>query len=469
MKVSNGEIGQNPLIVDLDGTLYPHDSAQLQLTYALFRDPQIASLAVWELFRGRAASAKALLANRVPAPDFSNMAPNHSIVEYLKVEKAKGRYLILCSGANEIVANSASTAIGLFDEVWASNQWKNLTGKNKLEVIQERLNFGKFEYLGNSVSDKPIFEQSEKYLKVTNPRYEAEGRVTAWIRSLIKLLRFRHWTKNLLVFLPLITALPLTTPQIWVDAFVFFVLISLLASATYILNDLHDLYSDIRHLEKRNRPIAAGFIQPIFAMFLALILLTLAFSISLLIGKLVITLTLLTYLVATSIYSLGLKRSIGGDVVGLAFLYSLRVAGSMIVTGLPFSTWLLSFVFFLFLSMSLAKRLAELHMTEGQEYIPGRSYRLEDKPIVTAAGVASSVASVVLLITYISELDSPKTLGIHLIALTIVPILSWWQLRLWLQASRGLVNSDPVDWALQDKLTIFAAFSIFALFMFSRL
>ncbi|MCH8144308.1 MAG: UbiA family prenyltransferase [Gemmatimonadetes bacterium] len=78
------------------------------------------------------------------------------------------------------------------------------------------------------------------------------------IRPVLNAMRVRHWSKNLLVFLPLITGHEITNLGLLSLGAVAFITMSLAASAGYLINDLHDVEADRRHPTKRFRPLAAG-------------------------------------------------------------------------------------------------------------------------------------------------------------------------------------------------------------------
>lgn len=105
-------------------------------------------------------------------------------------------------------------------------------------------------------------------------------------------------------------------------------------------------------------------------------------------GLLVVT---LFYICLTAAYSLYIKRLLLVDVLVLAALYTTRVVAGHIVTSIPFSVWLSSFAFFLFLSLAFAKRAAELvKLSEGsRQSIPGRGYNVIDLQVITIAGICS--------------------------------------------------------------------------------
>ena len=64
--------------------------------------------------------------------------------------------------------------------------------------------------------------------------------------------------KNVLVFVPLVLSGMASQPAAVINAMIAFGCISLMASGTYLINDLFDLDDDRDHRSKRYRPLASG-------------------------------------------------------------------------------------------------------------------------------------------------------------------------------------------------------------------
>ncbi len=86
---------------------------------------------------------------------------------------------------------------------------------------------------------------------------------------LLRACRPRQWLKNLLVALAPAAAGALTRPGVIAEAACAFASFCLLASATYLVNDVRDREQDQRHPRKRLRPVAAGELAPRGALRLA--------------------------------------------------------------------------------------------------------------------------------------------------------------------------------------------------------
>jgi 4-hydroxybenzoate polyprenyltransferase len=217
------------------------------------------------------------------------------------------------------------------------------------------------------------------------------------------------------------------------------------------LNDLNDLAADRQHREKRFRPLAAGQIRPGPARLAAALLgaagVGAAFSVGL--GFVAVT---MCYVVVTMLYTRYLKRVALLDVLALAGLWTLRILAGAVAIGVDLSVWLLSFAAFLFLSLSLLKRCAELQETQGAEdrRVPGRGYWRRDLPVLQLFGVATGTVSVLVLALFV---DSPNAIGRypHPERLWLMcPAIWFWLGRLWLETGRGHMHHDPVVFSLRD-------------------
>jgi 4-hydroxybenzoate polyprenyltransferase len=172
-------------------------------------------------------------------------------------------------------------------------------------------------------------------------------------------LRAHQWVKNLLVFVPVMLDHKIFYPPVLSKALLAFAAFCCAASGAYVLNDLLDSEADRRHRTKRKRPFAAETLSRPFGfsmvplLFLAALLCSLALSPNFLI-------LLATYVVLTTAYSIFLKWIAILDVLLLAGLYTLRVLAGIAASHVRFSTWLLAFSMFLFLSLAFLKRYAEL-------------------------------------------------------------------------------------------------------------
>ena len=156
-------------------------------------------------------------------------------------------------------------------------------------------------------------------------------------------------------------------------------------------------------------------------------------------------------------YSAWLKRVPFLDTLTLASLFTLRLVIGMVAVAAPPSSWLLTFSMFLFLSLSLAKRFAELISIDGSRktFIAGRGYHASDWPIVGAFGVASAIASIVMFLLYLhNEADVLTTFTATDLLWVFPAILFLWLARIWLLCSRGEMEDDPVAFSVRDRVSL---------------
>jgi len=273
-------------------------------------------------------------------------------------------------------------------------------------------------------------------------------------QTLLIAMRLHQWLKNILVFVPLLTAHQALDTAKGLAATWAFLAFSLCASSTYLLNDLIDLPHDREHRTKSSRPIAAGDLSIPMAGALAVALmasgLTVAFSVvnrdfaSVLVG----------YVVMTIAYSLALRRLALVDVFALGGFYALRVAAGAAAVQVPVSAWLLAFCLFFFLSLAFLKRCVELHGGEGDAPVGGRVYTPTDLALLRSMGITSGYASIVVLALYIQDqairdlYPSPAFLWIGAAALL------YWLSRIWFLGQRGAVHEDPVLFAVTDRVSL---------------
>lgn len=182
--------------------------------------------------------------------------------------------------------------------------------------------------------------------------------------ALLKTMRPKQWTKNVVVFAPLIFDEKLFDPVLLARTLLAFVLFCLISSTVYIINDLVDMEQDRLHPKKRTRPLASGALAPSVAAAAAgaLILVSLPVAFWLDGG---FSLILLSYLLLNIAYSFYLKHLVIIDVLAIAAGFVLRVAGGVAVVGVErFSPWLYLVITLGALFLGFGKRRHELLLLE---------------------------------------------------------------------------------------------------------
>ncbi len=451
----------NRLYVDLDGTLVATDTLiELALQAVKQRPFQVISWPFW-LLRGKAFFKQRLTAETVL---LASLLPYRvELLTYIKERKESGTRIFLATASNEHLAQRVAEHVGLFDAVLASGA-TNLRSEAKREAILAHANGEPFEYIGNESIDLPIWQAATIAHQVGENRAffhlptTQRGKTFAThsfgqqCRFLIRALRPHQWAKNILVFLPALLAGSILEPGVFLQSIFAFVSFSLVASSVYLWNDLFDLNNDRGHEEKRTRPFAAGNISILWGVVASLTLLGGAIIIASLASTTTLTALLLGYVLANILYTFSVRRVAIVDVLFLAGFYVARIFAGSYATAIPVSNWLFGFVFFFFLSLALVKRFVELQkQTATQSF--GRGYHPGDIELVRTTGLSAGLISVLILVLYTHLSETALTFAepgyIWIAALFLV----YWVLRMWLLAGRGVVTSDPLVFALRDRVS----------------
>jgi 4-hydroxybenzoate polyprenyltransferase len=188
---------------------------------------------------------------------------------------------------------------------------------------------------------------------------EAPTGATEWLA----LLRPEQWVKNLLVFAALIFSRHLFIADSMARAVLAFVSFCLVASASYLVNDVHDAESDRLHPSKRQRPIAAGRVASHLALLVAAVLTAAGFALAAALGQ-GFACTLAAYAVLQIAYSFLLKDVVIVDVMAIATGFVLRAVGGGVAIDVDVSPWLIICTFLLALFLGFSKRRHEVQLLE---------------------------------------------------------------------------------------------------------
>ncbi len=182
------------------------------------------------------------------------------------------------------------------------------------------------------------------------------------MKKYLKLMRVKHYIKNILVFLPFIFSGQFFKPFYLVRAVVGFFAFCLLSSAIYIFNDIRDVERDRLHPTKKNRPIANGSISKRAAYLLGacLLLATAVLQYFSQAAQWYAWLILLVYLLLNIAYSMKLKNIPIVDIAILVSGYVLRVLYGSALGGIEISRWLYLTVISMSFYLGLGKRRNEL-------------------------------------------------------------------------------------------------------------
>jgi 4-hydroxybenzoate polyprenyltransferase/phosphoserine phosphatase len=455
-----------PLVVDLDGTLTLSDTLYESFAKLLFGDPVRALMSLPHLGGGPAAIKRHIADRCRPAP--GSLPYREPLLDLIRAEKAHGRPVHLVTAADQQLADLVARELGLFDGAIGSDGVNNLKGERKLAVLRERFPDG-FIYAGDADADLPLFRAARGVILcdvgsataaavagagvpvIATLRQPARS-AADWLRA----LRVHQWAKNILLFVPLFVGHAYGDPRALMSAALGFVLLCLLSSATYIVNDLADLEADRRHATKRRRPFASGRVKILHGLIAAPLMILGALA-----GAYALSppfaAALLAYLLLTSAYSVRLKRVALFDVFVIGVLFTLRIVMGAAIVSLTHSPWLLSFALAFFVSLALSKRHGEVMRAASSDTgeIAGRGYRGGDWPITLSFGIVIGLVSIVIMLLYMTNEAAPSGFYRTIGWLYVIPaVMTLWLMRIWLLSHRMLLHDDPVVFALRDRISL---------------
>jgi decaprenyl-phosphate phosphoribosyltransferase len=187
------------------------------------------------------------------------------------------------------------------------------------------------------------------------------------MKSYLKLMRIKHYIKNLLVFAPLFFAQSFLDPILLLRVFLGFVSFCLVSSIVYIINDIHDVEKDREHPIKKNRPIASGKVSKKQAWILAFLLFIISISLNLIwIDNQLALIILYGYLCLNLAYSFYLKRIPIVDVTVIVIGFILRIVYGGVLVSIQLSNWLILTVIAISYYLALGKRRNELNRNGNQ-------------------------------------------------------------------------------------------------------
>lgn len=450
--LQNPDTFSPPLVCNLNGVL-------LKTNLHAERRVQAVKDKIESLLSSSFEHEHALPAATKPDLEGTALPLNQALLDYLREQKATGRRLVLNTTESPEAAAQLLGEDQIFDEILSCR-----------DTAQLNSTFGEnsYDYIGDETTALDVWHSARQRIIVapnnsTAADLDAKGLKVSKqftkpgidFKSAFRCLRAYQWLKNLLVFVPIITSQQLNDAMALKNSVIMFICFSMVASFGYIVNDLLDLKSDRAHPKKQHRPFASGNLSIRHGLIISMALLTITVLLSLALPA-GAALALLAYLLLTIFYSLYLKTKLMIDVVALGSLFTLRVIGGAAAIESELSFYLLSFSIFIFSSLGMVKRFAELHNLQSRNQLVarGRGYRVEDMAPVRIIGISLGYMSVFIMGLYINSplvtqyYSHPKFIWF------LFPLLTYWLGRLWILANRGEVNEDPLIFAIKDRTSL---------------
>ncbi len=282
--------------------------------------------------------------------------------------------------------------------------------------------------------------------------------------EIIKLIRVKHWIKNLFVFVPIVFAKKITDPSAVENSIALFFLFSFTASIIYVINDLHDKEKDKNHPVKKDRPIASGKISTgtaaliIAVLGVAIIVLQYFFKLS------ADTISVLaTYFVINILYTFKLKQIPIVDILTISSGYVLRIFAGAFAVNVPVSQWLIVTVLFLSLFLAAIKRGAEFKNAEGKN----KTRKVLKDYSAELINLIITVATTGVIISYLLYSISDKVYSeLHSYNFVITAIFPTYGLfRALLLYYKNDKGEDAIELLVKDKPSLLNLF-LFAISVF---
>lgn len=257
--------------------------------------------------------------------------------------------------------------------------------------------------------------------------------------AVLRLLRPKHWIKNLFVLAPLIFSGLFTRRDTALLAFVGTLLFCVAASLVYVINDLADMRIDALHPVKRlTRPLASGAVSVNAARVLLVVLA--AFLLAGLFVSLALVAVLIGYIALNVLYSAWLKRIPVVDIFCVATGFVLRVYAGAVVIDVPLSSWMLITTLSIALYLAAIKRRDELDVQGNGARTVLDQYSV---PLLDRFALMSSVCAMVFYSLFVVTTRP-------VLAFTI-PLVLFGIFRYWFLVDRHGRGESPTDALWSDR------------------
>lgn len=273
------------------------------------------------------------------------------------------------------------------------------------------------------------------------------------MKDFFKLIRVKHWPKNILIFLPVFFSSNILSTKYLKISLIAFIVFCLSASIVYIINDLNDLEKDKNHPIKKTRPLASGKIKLSTAIITIIVLILASLIISLYLysitNNILVILIPIIYIVVNILYSIILKDIPIIDVSVIVLGFVLRVMYGGVVTGIEVSKYLYLMIIFGAFFLGFGKRRNEIlkNGTKSRKSLDYYNHSFLDKNMYVMLGLA-----VVSYTLWCVDKDTISRIGNDYLFWTIplvIIILQIYSLNI-----EGNSHGDPIDVFFSDKKLI---------------
>jgi 4-hydroxybenzoate polyprenyltransferase len=227
------------------------------------------------------------------------------------------------------------------------------------------------------------------------------------ILDFLDLLRVKQWYKNIVIFIPLIFSLKFFNINSFLLILFGFFLLSLISSASYIINDLRDIEKDKYHPEKCKRPLASGKIKKTPALIISGLLFILSLAIAFRLSK-YFFLSLLGLFLLSQLYTFFIRKIAFLDIVFISINFLIRAMSGTFLLNEPISFWATISPFLISMCLVSEKRYNELSIKDVEKYRP--NLKQENRIKLKVISFTSIILLFVMFTAYSLVMDKPKLL-----------------------------------------------------------
>jgi decaprenyl-phosphate phosphoribosyltransferase len=274
--------------------------------------------------------------------------------------------------------------------------------------------------------------------------------------GLFKLIRPKQWVKNAFVLAPLLFTGAFLDQSSFIKALVAFGLFCVASSATYIVNDIHDIEHDRKHPKKLlTRPLASGQVNMPHAIVLLLILyLILAFGYF---QEPKVVLVIFGYLGLNLAYTLALKHKPVIDIFCIALGFVLRVYAGAMALAVPVSSWMFVTTLCLALYLAAIKRRQELLKigSNSRQVLAHYSVELVDR--------YAQMAAIGALLFYSLFVMTARPEMVITIPFVLYGLFRYWFIVETLDGGESPTDALLLDWQLLLTVIVWVGVCVWAL------
>ena len=276
------------------------------------------------------------------------------------------------------------------------------------------------------------------------------------IIGLINLIRPKQWVKNGFVFAPLVFSGEVHNTDAFMHSLLAAFFFCVASSATYIVNDIHDIDHDRRHPKKsKSRPLASGIVSKNAALVvLAALYIVLALGYAVM-PKVI--LVIVAYAVLNLAYTFVLKHEPVIDIFTIAIGFVLRVFAGASALNLDASAWMCVTTLCLALYLAAVKRRQELAQSgvDGRKVLQKYSVALVDRYAEMSATGA--------LLFYSMFVMSARPALVITIPLVLFGLFRYWYVVEALDGGESPTDALLADWQLMAVIVLWIATCVFVL------